>query len=309
MHRHEDRGSERTTTVGLLTSLCLNAIIALAELVVGSFAGSVALIADATHNFGDVFALAVACLARYLGSRPPSLKHTYGLKRIEVVAAVSSAAALIGVAVLILRQACLRLLHPEPYHTGITIAVAGVAVAANGISALLLRHHDPQDLNVRSAFLHLSQDALSSLLVVVSALVATRTRLGNTLDPVVALVIVVAVVIGAASVLKQSLATLLEAVPDGIQVQALVQCLERKFNDVAMHHVHIWQIGPRQRVLTAHLLVANMDVAQAELLCNSVRSYLRDEWQIQHATLEAEVNGCGSDTVLGAWSVVVERED
>ena len=309
MDSHGVQNSERATTVGLLAGLCINAIIALGELIVGTFAGSVALIADATHNFGDVFALAVAYLARNLGRRPPSLKHTYGLKRLEVVAAVFSAAVLIGTAIFIIRQALFRLFHPEPYQTGITIAVAGLAVVANGISALLLRHHDPQDLNVRSAFLHLSQDSLSSLLVVASALMTTRTRLGTSLDPLAALVIVVAVVVGALSVLKQALATLLEAVPDDIQVPSLVQRLEQKFNDVAMHHVHVWQIGPRQRILTAHLLIRNMDVAQAEILCNRIRSYLRDEWQIQHATLETEVNGCGSDTVLGAWNPAVQHSD
>ncbi|HEV2398874.1 MAG TPA: cation diffusion facilitator family transporter [Candidatus Sulfotelmatobacter sp.] len=308
MHRH-DNDSGRTTTVGLLVSLCINAVIALAELIAGTLAGSVALVADSTHNFGDVFALAVACLARRLGSRPPTLRHTYGLKRIEVIAAVWSASVLICVAILIVRQALARLLHPEPYQTGITIAVASVAVVANGVSALLLRHHDPQDLNVRSAFLHLAQDAVSSLLVVVSALVTTRTRLGSSFDSIAALVIAVAVVIGAVSVLRQALATLLEAVPEGIQVHSLVQHLEQKFNDVAMHHVHVWQIGPKQRVLTAHLLVHNMDVVQSEILCQKVRAYLKDEWQIQHVTLEAEVYGCGSDTVLGTWSPVLEAPD
>jgi cobalt-zinc-cadmium efflux system protein len=130
-----------------------------------------------------------------------------------------------------------------------------------------------------------------------------------TIYVVVVLVIVVAVVVGAVSVLKQALATLLEAVPDDIQVPSLVQRLEQKFNDVAMHHVHVWQIGPRQRVLTAHLLIRNMDVAHAEILCHRIRSYLRDEWQIQHATLETEVNGCGSDTVLGAWNPAVQHGD
>jgi cobalt-zinc-cadmium efflux system protein len=305
MHRHRDRGSDRTTT-GLAVGLCINAVVALAELVAGTLAGSVALIADATHNFGDVLALAIASLARTLGTRPPSLTHTYGLKRMEVVAAVLNTAVLIGVAAIIIREALSRLLHPGPYQTGVTIAVASVAVVANGVSALFLRHHDPQDVNVRSAFLHLAKDALLSLLVAVSAVMAIRTRLGSGLDSVVALVIVVAIVLGALSVLRQALATLLEGVPDGIQLEILVQSLEQKFNNVAMHHVHVWQIGPRQRVLTAHLLVGNMDVAEAELLCNRVRRYLRDDWQIHHATLEAEVNGCGSDTVLGAWDTAAE---
>ena len=186
--------------------------------------------------------------------------------------------------------------------------MAGVALVANSASALLLRHHDSHDLNIRSAFLHLFQDAISSLLVLVSAILA-RTRFGTHLDPIVAMIIGVAVLLGALSILKQAFATLLEGVPDGIEVQSLVETVEQHFDAVAMHHVHVWQVGPRQRVLTAHLLVRNMDVAQAEILCNNVRCYLKEEWHIEHATLEPEVKGCGSDTVLGAWNPIFDDVD
>ena len=152
---HEHRRAERTVAGRLLASLCLNAVIALSEIIAGVFSGSVALIADATHNLGDVFALALSLLARTLSSRPPSFRHTYGLKRFEVLAAFLNAAVLVVVAVFIMKHALSRLLHPEPVQAGITILVASVALVANSASVLLLRHHDPHDLNVRSAFFHL----------------------------------------------------------------------------------------------------------------------------------------------------------
>ena len=308
MHMHNHRKSERAVAARLLASLCLNAAIALAEIVAGVFSGSVALIADATHNLGDVFTLALSFLARTLSSRPPSYRHTYGLKRFEVLAALLNAAVLVVVALFIVRCALSRLFHPQPVQAGITALVAGIALVANGASVLLLRHHDPHDLNVRSAFFHLLQDALSSLIVLISAALA-RTPLGSRLDPIAAMIIGVAVLIGAFSIFKQTFATLLEGVPDGIQVQQVVESVEQRFITVAMHHVHVWQVGPSQRVLTAHLLVSNMDVVQAESLCNQIRCYLKEKWHIDHATLEPEVKGCGSDTVLGAWDLVLNDGD
>ncbi|MGA7770402.1 MAG: cation diffusion facilitator family transporter [Candidatus Sulfotelmatobacter sp.] len=305
---HEHWKAERTLTTRLLTSLCLNAAIALAEIIAGVFSGSVALIADATHNLGDVFALALSFLARTLSSRPPSFRHTYGLKRFEVLAAFLNAVVLIVVAVFIVKYALSRLFHPEPVQAGVTALVASMALVANGASVLLLRHHDPHDLNVRSAFFHLLQDVLSSLIVLISAALA-RTHFGSRLDPIAAMIIGVAVLIGAFSIIRQTFATLLEGVPDGIRVQSVVESVEQRFSAVAMHHVHVWQVGPSQRALTAHLLVRNMDVAEAEVLCNDIRSHLKEKWGIQHVTLEPEVKGCGSETVLGTWNAVFDDGD
>lgn len=291
--------TEQSVRVRLFLSLCLNAAIAFAEIVAGIMSGSVALMADATHNLGDAFALALSFLARTLGSRPPSFRHTYGLKRFEVLAASVNAGVLAVVAVLIIKHALARLLHPEPVKVGLTILVGSAALVANSISVLLLRRHDPHDLNVRSAFLHLLQDVFSSLIVVISAALAS-THIGTRFDPIAAMIIGVAVLFGALSILQQVLVTLLEGVPAGIRVQSVVDSVERHFS-VAMHHVHLWQLGPRQHALTAHLLVRNMDVAQSEILCNGIRDHLREKWNIRHVTLEPEVKGCGSEAVLGAW--------
>ena len=301
----QHRKAEQSVGMRLFLSLCLNAAIALVEILAGLVSGSVALIADATHNLGDVFALGVSLFARTLGARPPSFQHTYGLKRFEVLAAFVNAGVLGAVAVLIIRQALSKLSHPEPIKVGLTVVVACAALVANSISVLLLRGHDPHDLNVRSAFFHLLQDVFSSLIVVVSAALA-RTRFGTRLDPIAAMIIGLVVLLGALSILRQVLATLLEGVPDGIHVQSVVESVEGQFSVVAMHHVHVWQIGPRQHALTAHLLVRNMDVAQAEILCNNIRCHLKERWNIQHVTLEPEVKGCGSEAVLGMWDQVID---
>ena len=176
MHVHEHGEAEQTIAARLLISLCLNAAVAVSEIIAGALAGSAALIADAVHNLGDVCALALSVLARGLSSRPASLRHTYGLKRFEVLAAFLNAAVLAVISIFIIRHGLQRLLHPEPIEARLTMIVAGVALIANSASVLLLRHHDRDDLNVRSAFLHLLQDALSSLIVLVSAALSKTPR-------------------------------------------------------------------------------------------------------------------------------------
>jgi cobalt-zinc-cadmium efflux system protein len=270
------------------------------EFVGGVFSGSVALIADAVHNLSDVLALVLAAVARFVGSRPPNLRHTYGLKRIEVLSAFLNATILLLITAFIIREAVLRLFHPSPVKMALTLLIACVALFGNIASVLLLRRHDAHDLNVRSAFLHLVQDALSSLVVVVAAALA-HTRLGPYLDPIAALVVGCAVVGGIASILREAVRTLMEGTPRGIEVEEVVKQTELQFQPARLHHVHIWEVGPGQRALTAHLTVSNVELADAQSLCVQIRAFLSKRWGIQHATLQLEVGDCGQTGVLGNW--------
>ena len=284
----------------LWASAALNLCITLVELAGGLWAGSLALLADAAHNLADVGALGLAIFARRLGRRAPTPRHTYGLKRAEVVAALINAAALIAISALIGREAVARLFHPEPVRASVMLVAAAVAFLANVGSVLLLRTHSAEDINVRSAFLHLAQDALASLAVVVAALFA-RTAAGRYVDPAVAILIGVVVLRSAISIVSESLHTLLEAAPAGVNVEDLAQDVARRFTDVRLHHVHAWEVGPGQRMLTAHMKVGATTLLEAEALAAEVRSFLHEEWGITHATLEAEANGCGREDLLGEW--------
>ena len=284
----------------LWASAALNLCITLVELAGGLWAGSLALLADAAHNLADVGALGLAIFARRLGRRAPTPRHTYGLKRAEVVAALINAAALIAISALIGREAVSRLLHPAPVHGSVMLVAAAVAFLANVGSVLLLRTHSAEDINVRSAFLHLAQDALASLAVVVAALFA-RTAAGRYVDPAVAILIGVVVLRSAISIVSESLHTLLEAAPAGVNVEDLAQDVARRFTDVRLHHVHAWEVGPGQRMLTAHMKVGATTLLEAEAIAAEVRSFLYEEWGIIHATLEAEANGCGREELLGDW--------
>lgn len=305
-HNH-DLLSDGALDRRLWLSAGLNALIVLAEIVGGLAAGSLALLSDATHNLSDVAALGFALGARRLGRRPPTPRHTYGLKRAEVIAALVNAVTLVAVTALIAREAIFRLWHPVPIEPGVMLVVALVAFGANLGSVLLLRRHDPHDVNVRSAFLHLAQDALASLAVVVAALLA-RTSIGSYVDPAAALLVGSLVLRGALSLLWQTVRTLLEASPDNVDLEVLVAHVAERFAPARLHHVHLWEIAPGRRVLTAHVdLGQEMDGRGIEALFCRIKTVLDAEWGVSHVTLEPEVAGCGDAQLLGRWDSARQR--
>jgi cobalt-zinc-cadmium efflux system protein len=284
----------------LWISAALNITITLVELTGGLLAGSLALLADALHNFADAAALGIAILARRVGRRAPTLRHTYGFKRAEIIAALLNAAVLITISLLIGREAFGRLFHPEMVRGSVMLVAALIALAANLASVCLLKSHSREDINVRSAFLHLLQDALASCAVVAAALL-TRTWIGPYVDPVAAILIGFVVLRSAVSIVRESLHTLLEGTPADLNVGELAQAVSACFPDIRLHHIHVWEVGPGQRVLTAHVKTGAVSIVEAECVTVGLRHYLHEEWGIKHATLEAEANGCGREEILGAW--------
>ncbi len=285
----------------LLASAALNVAITLAELFGGLWSGSLALISDAAHNLSDVAVVALALWARRLGRRLPTARHTYGFKRGEVIAALVNAVALIAVSLVIGHEALGRLLHPTSVDRGLMLAVALVALAANVGSMLLLRRHERDDMNVRGAFLHMAQDALASLVVVAAALLA-HTAVGPYMDPVAALIVVFAVLRSALSLVWETFSILLEGAPADIDIDFVAREVNSAFPIVTLHHLHVWQNGPDQRLLTAHVALArNLDGRAIEALLGEVKTLLHERWRVTHATLEPEVEGCGQIQVLASW--------
>ncbi len=276
----------------LWISFLLNSAISLGELLGGLFSGSLALLSDSAHNFGDVVALLLTISARRIGRLPATSRHTYGFKRAEVIAATTNAVVLFVIAALITREVIQRLCQPHPPSQGIMLTVALLALAANAGSVLLLRRHDRDDVNVRSSFLHMIQDTLSSLAVVMAALFA-RTAAGPWLDPFTALAIGFLIFFGAFRLLRMTFSTLLEGVPHDMDSGEVAKDVALVFPGIHIHHVHLWENGPGQRLFTAHVVVnPKTDASAVAGLIKSLKTYLHEKWGIQHVTLEPEVETC-----------------
>ena len=249
------------------------------------------------HNLSDVAALALALIARNPGRRPNSAKHTYGLGRPEVLSAFLNSATLLIVSTLICREAIVRLMHPEPIRGGIMLTVAVVGLVANLASVFLLKGHHHGDLNMRSAFLHLLQDAVASALVVVAA-IFSGWKYGVYLDPAVSILVLLLILRSGWGLLRDSVRILLEGTPPGLDLAALQRDVQEHFPVRDLHHIHVWELNARRRVLSAHVRLAEMPLGESESLQARIREHLAHAWAIEHATLEPEVNGCGSTDLI-----------
>lgn len=295
----ERHSSETPLEFRLIGAIGLNALIVVAEVVGGVVSGSLALLSDAVHNLSDVVALIIAFVARRLGKRPPSHRHTYGLGRVEVMAAFFNSATILVVGTLIIRSAVMRLMQPVPILSGVMLAVAVIGLAANLFSVLLLKGHSHGDLNMRAAMLHLIQDTLSSVAVVVAALLS-GWKYGPYLDPLVSILVVVMVLFSGWQLLRDATRVLLEGTPEGLDLEALRKDIHQYVPGCGLHHVHVWELRPDQRMLTAHLRVADKPLSELETMVHQVRHRLQTHWAISHATLEPELVGCGRSELLGS---------
>jgi cobalt-zinc-cadmium efflux system protein len=293
---HKDASA--TVEFRLAGAIGLNALIVVAEIIGGLVSGSLALLSDAVHNLSDVVALIIAYIARRLGRRPPSQRHTYGLGRVEVMAALFNSATILIVGTLIIRAAVERLFHPSPILSGVMLAVAVIGLVGNLVSVLLLKGHSHGDMNMQAAMLHLLQDTISSVAVVVAALLA-GWKYGSYLDPLVSILVVVMVLFSGWRLLRDATRVLLEGTPEGLDLDELRQDIQSHFPGCDLHHVHVWELRPNQRMLTAHLRVADGPLSELEAVLQQVRTRLETHWSISHATLEPELVGCGCNDLLG----------
>jgi cobalt-zinc-cadmium efflux system protein len=265
----------------------LNLIFVATEFTYGVLANSVALMADAGHNLSDVLGLAIAWIATVLSKRAPSSRYTYGLGGSSILAAVFNAMLLLVAVGAIAWEAVLRLFHPEPVASGTIMVVATVGIIVNGVTAWLFASGRKGDLNIRGAFLHMVADAAVSAGVVIAGLVILYTG-WFWLDPLTSLVIVGVIVWGTWSLLRDSLAMSVDAVPASIDPQAVRRYLLSCAGVTAVHDLHIWPLSTTDNALTAHLVFPAGHPGDEFLL--SAATELRQRFGIGHTTLQIEIS-------------------
>lgn len=258
------------------------------ELVAGVIAGSVALVADAAHNFGDVIGLLLAWGASRLAARKPSDKRTYGLRRSTILASLANALLLVLAVGAVAWEAIGRLRAPAHPAPGIMLVVAAVGVAINGGSALLFLRERERDTNVRGAFLHLIGDAAVSFGVVVAAALVMVTG-WTWLDPLVSLAISAVILASSWTLLRDALDLALDAVPRHIDANEVKMFLEQCPNVLAVHDLHIWALSTTETALTGHLVMQSGECSPAFL--QEVAHELEEKFEIHHTTLQLEPPG------------------
>jgi cobalt-zinc-cadmium efflux system protein len=267
--------------------VALNGGFVLAEVVFGLWGHSVALLADAGHNLGDVLGLLVAWGAGILMRRAPSARFTYGLRGSSILAALFNAVVLLVTVGGIAWEAIRRFADPQPVSGPIVVTVALAGIVINGVTAWLFVAGRKDDLNLRGAFLHMAADALVSAGVVVAGLLIMMTG-WLWLDPVVSLVISAVIVIGTWGLLRDSVAMAVAAVPAQIDPAEVRRLIERQPGVASLHDLHIWPMSTADVALTCHLLMPGGHPGDAFLhgLCEQ----LARRFKITHATVQIEVD-------------------
>ncbi len=283
-HTHDHR---RIAGRRLVACIVITGLMMLAEMAGGIMSNSLALISDAGHMMTHFVALAVSLFAIRLTTRPPTDRRSYGYFRAEILAAFTNGIFLVGITIYIIYEAVMRTIHPEEIQTNEMLAVALAGLIVNLVTALLLSGAGRRDLNIRSAFLHMIGDTLSSVAIVLGGIIMLYTG-WFIIDPLLSGLICVLILFWAYKLLKESAGVLLEFAPRGLKAAEVAAALKTidGINDV--HDLHIWEITSDMNAMTAHVAVGDISVARTEEIRKTAAAEMADEFNIGHIVLQFE---------------------
>jgi cobalt-zinc-cadmium efflux system protein len=284
-HTHGRAPNDFGPAFAIGTALNLGFVIV--EVVYGLLANSIALVADAGHNLGDVLGLVMAWVAAMLARRAPSATRTYGLRRGTILAALANAVLLLVTVGAIAVEGVRRLFAPSEVASVTVMVVAALGIVVNGVTAWLFASGRKDDINLRGAFLHMASDALVSAAVVVAggAILVTGW---TWLDPLVSIAIAAVILVGTWGLLRDSVDMSLDAVPPGIKPGEVMTFLEQKPGVTSIHDLHIWPMSTTETALTCHCVMLGGHPGD-EFLAD-LADELRQRFSIGHATIQIEVN-------------------
>ena len=290
-HGHASKPKENR----FVFSLVLTGLIFLVEFIGGFWTGSLALLSDSAHVFLDAFALGLSYFAIRAAALPPNDRHTYGYHRLQVLAALANGATLLLIAVEILREAWSRFRHPAPVSAGPMLAIAVVGLAVNLVVAFALRKHDRDDLNIRSAFLHVIGDAAASVGVIGAGLAILITG-AVWLDPLVSVLIGLLILFSSGRVLKESVHVLAEGMPEGMTATGIKDVLRRVSGVSEVHDLHVWTVAPGYIALSAHVVIDDQAISQTAEIMAALKGSMEKDFNISHTTIQFECGSCGQGT-------------
>ena len=279
--------SHNTNDGSIKFGLVLNSLFTIVEFIFGVLTGSLALIADAAHNLTDTFTLTVSFIANRLSRREANASKTFGYGRATILAALLNATIMIAVAGFITFEAIQRLQHPVAVEGGIVAAVAAVGIAVNGsIAYVLLKNR--KDLNMRSAFVDMAFDALSSLGAVIAGLLILFTGV-KYVDSIVGLVIAALLLYNTIKILREAVQILLEGTPKDLDIVAITQAITDTEKVLSVDDMHVWAIRSGYNALSCHIVIDETELKNSRDIVEAVKAQLRTKYDIQHATIEVEL--------------------
>jgi cobalt-zinc-cadmium efflux system protein len=304
---HEHSHAASVSGTRLSVSIALTLAFVVGELIAGYFAHSLALISDAGHNFADALALILSAYALWIARRPSNAKKTFGYHRVAIMAALVNALSLVVIAVFIAIEAIERLRDPVAVHAGLMIWVAAAAIVINALIAFWLHAGSKDDLNVRSAYLHMLGDAIAACGVVIAGVVVALTG-ASIADPIVSLLIGALILWSSWGILWESVNVLLEGTPHGMDLEKVIEKVRSVSGVLDIHDFHVWTVGPGVIACSLHIVVAEQSVREGQQVLKSVKHELVHHFRINHTTVQVEVEGCEPDAMYCTVHPAAEHE-
>jgi len=268
-------------------AILLNAVITMAEAIGGIISGSIALLSDAAHNFSDLISLIISWFANRLSKREATERQTFGFRRSEILAAFINSATLIIISVIIIIEAIQRLLNPSPPSANLMIWLAFASIIVNGSSALFIQRDSRNNMNMRSAYMHLLGDMLTSVAVLAGG-IAIKYLGWNWTDPVFSLAIAVYLLWLSRGIFSSSLRIIMQFTPDDVDIKKIVCAIENIPGVKNIHHVHVWQINEHDMMFEAHIdMSEDVKVSGFEIILDEIKAVLARN-NIRHSTIQPE---------------------
>jgi cobalt-zinc-cadmium efflux system protein len=301
MKNHEVKTVERRFLIAIL----LTGSILVVEVAGSWWTGSLALLSDAAHVFLDIFALGMSWLAIRLSTLPADERYSYGFHRFEVVASLANGLTLGFVSLGILVEAYHRLLEPAPVKGLDLLLLASFGLAVNLIVAFVLKgshqhdqdSHVPEDLNVRSAMLHVLGDAAASFGVIVAALIIWRTG-WTAADPIASIVISLIIFASSYRLIRDSSRIMMEGVPSCLRLEDVSAAICSVPGVIQVHDLHVWGVCSAHVILSAHAVIDDLRISQAQMIMDEMKRRLKELFGIEHATIQLEGTSCGQGVVV-----------
>jgi cobalt-zinc-cadmium efflux system protein len=281
----------------LALSSGLTAAFVFVEIIAGVYGNSLALLTDAAHNVTDVIALGLSWYAVKISTQPSHAGKTYGYHRVGILVALVNSTTLILIALGIFFEAYQRFLLPSKVNAPILISVGILAFLINFGTAWLVKHGSENDLNLRSTFVHLMGDVLSTIGAVIAGIIIAYTN-WNWLDPFVSVLIGMFILWNAVTILRQSIHILLESTPERIDITSLIDDLRHVDGVLDVHDLHVWSINENLCALSAHVTTDDFLVSAGLPIQQKVTELLTHKYNIRHATLQLECEGCANNLLF-----------
>jgi cobalt-zinc-cadmium efflux system protein len=278
----------------LILALFVNLVLTVVQVIGGIISGSLALVADALHNFSDAASLLIALIARRWAEKPADENRTFGYKRAELIGAMINLTTLILIGLYLLFEAIMRVFEPEPIAGWIVVIIACIALVIDVITAVLTYAMSKDSLNIRAAFIHNVADALSSVAVIIAGTLIILYE-WYIVDTICTFLIAGYVLFHGYIEIKSVIRILMQSVPNNIDINDVIMKLEEIKNVKEVHHLHVWELNEHDRSLEAHVVISDSGHQDAEKIKSQIKDILNELFQISHSTIEFEYESQSND--------------